>query len=119
MPAFKEEDEEAEEPKAAVPNIQVSHDEPDAMQDIDRSVQYRVRSLFPYQGQRAEDLSEYMNLVVFALSLIVPCLAFGENLVLTVHPSKTGGDWWYGTVVRDQKSGFFPNTYVQKVNPGN
>jgi actin cytoskeleton-regulatory complex protein PAN1 len=56
LPMTKEEDE-YEEPKA-VPEIQVSQTEPDPMEDVDRSVEYRVRSLFPYQGQRAEDLSE-------------------------------------------------------------
>jgi hypothetical protein len=42
-------------------------------------------------------------------------LAFGENLVLLANPSKSGGDWWYGTVVRDGKSGFFPKTYVEQL----
>ena len=40
-------------------------------------------------------------------------LAFAENLVIKAHPSKSNGDWWYGTLVRDGKSGFFPRTYVQ------
>ena len=34
--------------------------------------------------------------------------------MIVAHPSKSGGDWWYGTLVRDGKSGFFPNTYVVK-----
>jgi len=42
-------------------------------------------------------------------------LAFGENLVLLANPSKSGGDWWYGTVVQDGKSGFFPKTYVEQL----
>ena len=46
------------------------------------------------------------------------CIAFGENLILTAHPSKSGDDWWYGTLLRDGKSGFFPKTYVEKVEPG-
>lgn len=41
--------------------------------------------------------------------------AFGENLILTAHPSKSGADWWYGTLQRDGKSGFFPKTYVERV----
>ena len=45
-------------------------------------------------------------------------LAFGENLILTANPSKSGGDWWYGTIVRDGKSGFFPKTYVQTIDSG-
>ncbi len=38
--------------------------------------------------------------------------------MLTAHPSKTGGDWWHGTAVRDGKTGFFPKTYVEQVTPG-
>ncbi|KAI0044289.1 hypothetical protein FA95DRAFT_1497317 [Auriscalpium vulgare] len=83
---------------APVPHIQVaSPEESDPLDDVDLSTEYRVRSLYPYEGQRAEDLS------------------FAENLVLTAHPSKTGGDWWHGTVVRDGKSGFFPKTYVERL----
>lgn len=47
-----------------------------------------------------------------------PLIGFGENLILTAHPSKSGGDWWYGTVVRDGKTGFFPKTYVEQITPG-
>lgn len=47
-----------------------------------------------------------------------PSTAFGENLMLTAHPSKSGSDWWYGTVVRDGKKGFFPKTYVERVEIG-
>jgi len=65
------------------------------MDDVDRSIEHRVRSLYPYEGQRPEDLT------------------FGENLILLANPSKIGGDWWYGIVVRDGKSGFFPKTYVE------
>lgn len=97
------EEDEHEQP-AAVPHIHVQPEaaqehaqENDPMADIDLSTEYRVRSLYAYEGQRAEDLS------------------FGENLVLTAHPSKTGADWWYGTLVRDGKSGFFPKTYVDKI----
>lgn len=45
-------------------------------------------------------------------------VAFGENLVITAHASKTGGDWWYGTIVSSGKTGFFPNTYVQAFETG-
>ncbi|EIN07872.1 hypothetical protein PUNSTDRAFT_103983 [Punctularia strigosozonata HHB-11173 SS5] len=104
MPSMAEEDEHSDDerdepeklPGEGVPAIQVSESN-DEMADIDKSVALRVRSLYAYEGQRPEDLS------------------FGENLVLTAHPSKSGGDWWYGTLVRDGKSGFFPKTYVQEV----
>ncbi|KAI6037263.1 hypothetical protein PISMIDRAFT_682226 [Pisolithus microcarpus 441] len=59
----------------------------------------RVRSLHPYETRRAEDLN------------------FGGNVVIEAHPSKSGGDWWYGTTVNDGRSGFPPQTYVQLVEP--
>ncbi|KAH9890504.1 hypothetical protein C8Q73DRAFT_651881 [Cubamyces lactineus] len=90
--------EEEEEPATPVPQIQVdTTEESDALADVDMSTEYRVRSLYAYQAQRPEELS------------------FGENLILTAHPSKSGSDWWYGTIVRDGKSGFFPKTYVEQV----
>ncbi|TFK45949.1 hypothetical protein OE88DRAFT_1639082 [Heliocybe sulcata] len=103
LPPTIEEDEgyEVVDKESAVPDIQVSEHETngtagsDPMEDIDKSTNYRVRSLYPYEGQRSEDLN------------------FGENLVLTAHPSKSDGEWWYGTLVRDGQSGFFPKTYVQ------
>ena len=52
------------------------------------------------------------------VALLTILTAFAENLVLTAHPSKTGGDWWYGTVLRDGKSGFFPKTYVEPLQTG-
>jgi hypothetical protein len=43
--------------------------------------------------------------------------AFGEHLIIIANPSKSGGDWWYGTISKTGKSGFFPNTYVEAVQP--
>ncbi|KAI0781525.1 hypothetical protein BD413DRAFT_505992 [Trametes elegans] len=95
LPAMVEEE---EEPPTTVPQIQVDHsDDAGALADVDMNTEYRVRSLYAYQAQRPEELT------------------FGENLILTAHPSKSGSDWWYGTVVRDGKSGFFPKTYVEQV----
>ncbi|EGO21969.1 hypothetical protein SERLADRAFT_417338 [Serpula lacrymans var. lacrymans S7.9] len=95
----EEEEEELTEYGGSVPQIQVSEPSGEAavdpLEDIDRSKELHVRSLYPYEGQRAEDLT------------------FGENLILTAYPSKSGGDWWYGALARDGKSGFFPQTYVQ------
>ncbi|KAH9019377.1 hypothetical protein EDB84DRAFT_1517396 [Lactarius hengduanensis] len=94
----EEEDKEANGHAASVPDIQIAHAEEaqsDPFADIDRGTEYRVRSLYSYDGQRAEDLS------------------FGENLVIIAHPSKSGGDWWYGTVASSGKAGLFPKTYVQ------
>ena len=52
--------------------------------------------------------------IVGVLTLV---LAFGENLVLTAHPSKSGGDWWYGTLLTSGRSGLFPKTFVQTFQP--
>lgn len=39
-------------------------------------------------------------------------------MILTAHPSRSGGDWWYGSSTRDKKPGFFPQTYVERVETG-
>ncbi|TDL18518.1 hypothetical protein BD410DRAFT_497704 [Rickenella mellea] len=94
----KEDDEVYHSAISNVPDIQVHDVAPETneeMDDVDKSIEHRVRSLYPYDGQRPEDLS------------------FAADLIITAHPSKSGGDWWYGTLVKDGKSGFFPSTYVQ------
>jgi hypothetical protein len=100
LPTMAEEDED-EHAGLSVPVIEVSEHAleggSDLMDDVDRLTKFRVRSLYSYEGQRAEDLS------------------FATNMTIIAHPSKSGGDWWYGTMVKDGKSGFFPQTYVQEV----
>ncbi|KIK93045.1 hypothetical protein PAXRUDRAFT_537374, partial [Paxillus rubicundulus Ve08.2h10] len=100
LPATAEEDEE-EDANSTVPVIEISEHAMEGgselMDDVDRSTEFRVRSLYQYEGQREEDLG------------------FAENVIIIAHPSKSGGDWWYGTTVKDGKSGFFPQTYVQGV----
>ncbi|KAJ3522358.1 hypothetical protein NMY22_g11925 [Coprinellus aureogranulatus] len=71
----------------------------DLMSDIDKGVEYRVRTLYAYEGEGADDLS------------------FPENVILIANPSKSGGDWWFGQTVKDGKSGLFPKTYVDVVKP--
>ncbi|KAF8888235.1 hypothetical protein BD779DRAFT_1524285 [Infundibulicybe gibba] len=105
MPSTQEEDEfEDYEKIAPVPQIHVEA-APDGTQDlmanIDKSTEYRVRSLYPYVGEGPDDLS------------------FEENVVLTANPSKSDGDWWYGTLVSNGKSGLFPRAYVQTFEPVN
>jgi hypothetical protein len=101
LPAMAEEGEEEQADASGVPSIEVSEhapeNGPDLMADVDLSNEIRVRSLYPYAGQRDEDLD------------------FDTNTIIVAHPSKSGGDWWYGTTVKDGKAGFFPQTYVQKV----
>ncbi|KIM28843.1 hypothetical protein M408DRAFT_8613 [Serendipita vermifera MAFF 305830] len=85
---------------SAVPAINIQSEEavpaePDPLEDVDMQTSQRVRSLYPYEGQRDEDLS------------------FSENTVIVAHPSKSGGPWWYGILPLTGKKGFFPHTYVQ------
>ncbi|RDB19337.1 Actin cytoskeleton-regulatory complex protein pan1 [Hypsizygus marmoreus] len=109
LPSTNEESEEDEDiyasPPSAVASIPAIHIEeaastaPDPLADIDKSITHRARTLYAFEGEGPDDLS------------------FGENLVLTVNPSKTGGDWWYGTLVNTGKSGVFPKTYIEVVKP--
>ena len=50
--------------------------------------------------------------------LLTRVVAFVENIVITAHASKSGSDWWHGTVVSNGKTGFFPKTYVQTLETG-
>ncbi|KAI6139453.1 hypothetical protein BKA82DRAFT_4225445, partial [Pisolithus tinctorius] len=94
---------EEEEYAGDVPGIRVSEHVPDGgsdpTADVDELTRLRVRSLYAYEAQRMEDLS------------------INENIVMEAHPSKSGGDWWYGTTANDSRSGFFPQTYVQVLEP--
>ncbi|KAG9114454.1 hypothetical protein FRC07_007636, partial [Ceratobasidium sp. 392] len=91
MPSMREEEDEQ-----PVPAIQVES-AGDELADVDLGISKLVRSLYPYEGQRAEDLS------------------FGENLMINAHPSKSGGDWWYGSLSKTGKKGFFPRSYVDVI----
>ena len=74
--------------------------ESEELDEFDLASTVRVRSLYPYEGQRDEDLS------------------FTENSVILAHPAKTAGnDWWYGTLITGGAGakGTFPKTYVQSV----
>ncbi|KIL68468.1 hypothetical protein M378DRAFT_184914 [Amanita muscaria Koide BX008] len=95
---------EEQEEKPTIPTIQVDQPiiqetENDLLSDIDKSQEYRVRTLYPFVGDGPDDLS------------------FEENLMILANPSKSGGDWWYGTVVSTQTSGLFPKTFVEVVQP--
>lgn len=106
LPSTREEDEEDETAKAApasIPAIHVDEAAPDAvsdhMADIDKTITHRVRTLYAFDGEGPDDLS------------------FEENYIITANPSKSGGDWWFGTLVSHGKSGIFPKTYVDVVKP--
>ncbi|KAK0492066.1 hypothetical protein EDD18DRAFT_1080080 [Armillaria luteobubalina] len=91
LPSTREEDE-TEAPPTPIPVIQV---EDDPLADIDKSQELRVRTLYAYVADGPDDLS------------------FDENVILKANPSKSDGDWWFGTVVTTGKSGLFPRTYVE------
>ncbi|KAF7294543.1 Actin cytoskeleton-regulatory complex protein [Mycena indigotica] len=112
MPSMSEEVEEPYEPHfsqpqppPSVPDIHVEdhestpQSESDLMADVDRTVELKVRTLYAYEGDGAEDIT------------------FGENDILIANPSKTGGDWWFGRSLRDGRSGMFPKTYVAEIQP--
>jgi hypothetical protein len=68
--------------------------------DFDMSKTIRVRTLYPYESQREEDLG------------------FLENSVVIAHPAKDqSNDWWYGTLLTNGmgKKGTFPRAYVQSI----
>lgn len=87
------EEDETEAPPTPIPVIQI---EDDPLADIDKSQELRVRTLYAYVADGPDDLS------------------FDENVILKANPSKTDGDWWFGTVVTTGRSGLFPRTYVEE-----
>ncbi|CAO1618670.1 unnamed protein product [Parajaminaea phylloscopi] len=73
----------------------------DAQEDFDLSTTIRVRTLYPYSGQRDEDLS------------------FNDNEIILAHPGKDGAlDWMYGTMLTGAsgKKGQFPRAYVAELS---
>lgn len=88
----------AEEADAPVENATEGDEDPLADFDMTKSV--RVRALYPYEGQREVDLN------------------FGENVVIEAYKAKDPSSaWWYGTVVKDNHSGWFPSSYVAEMQP--
>lgn len=58
----------------------------------------KVRSLYRYKGQRAQDAS------------------FEANLLIIAHPAKdTASDWLYGIVPASGSRGWLPKTYVEEL----
>ena len=79
-------------------------------------VEYKARTVYAYEGEGVEDLC-----MSFLLSIMIKTngfLAFKENVMLVVNPSKSGGDWWFGRFVGgggNGKGGLFPKAYVEVV----
>ena len=62
------------------------------------TIEIRVRTLYPYEGQRDVHLS------------------FAENVVIAAHPAKDpNGEWWYGTTVKSGEKGWFPHSFVSEL----
>ena len=75
----------------------------EGQEEFDLSQTVRVRTLYPYAGQRDEDLG------------------FHENAIVIAHPAKDdGNDWMYGTLLTggSGKKGTFPKAYVAPLTSG-
>lgn len=44
--------------------------------------------------------------------------AFGENLIISANPSKSGSDWWYGKLEKEGTKGFLPKSYITVIDQG-
>lgn len=64
-------------------------------------VAFRVKTLYEFTKNRSDDLGFY------------------ENEVIVVQPFQDeNSDWWYGTNEDTEESGYFPKTYVEKIDSG-
>lgn len=62
---------------------------------------FRVKTLYAFTKNRPDDLE------------------FTENEVIVVQPFQDeNSDWWYGTNEDTEESGYFPKTYVEKIDSG-
>ncbi|KAI9478903.1 MAG: hypothetical protein EXX96DRAFT_525777 [Benjaminiella poitrasii] len=60
---------------------------------------FRVRTLYEFSKTRSDDLE------------------FVENEIILVQPFQDEeSDWWYGTNEDTEESGYFPKSYVEKIN---
>ncbi|KAI8890231.1 hypothetical protein K501DRAFT_206841 [Backusella circina FSU 941] len=61
---------------------------------------FRVKTLYEFNKTRHDDLE------------------FSENEVILVQPfQEENSEWWYGTNEDTNESGYFPKTYVEKIDP--
>jgi hypothetical protein len=64
-------------------------------------IAFRVKTLYEFTKNRTDDLGFY------------------ENEVIVVQPFQDeNSDWWYGTNEETEESGYFPKTYVEKIDSG-
>lgn len=64
-------------------------------------IAFRVKTLYEFTKNRTDDLG------------------FSENEVIVVQPFQDeNSDWWYGTNEDTEESGYFPKTYVEKIDSG-
>lgn len=62
---------------------------------------FRVKTLYAFAKTRSDDLG------------------FSPNEVIVVQPFQDeSSDWWYGTNEDTEESGYFPKTYVEKIDSG-
>lgn len=60
---------------------------------------FRVRALYDFNKTREDDL------------------AFVENDIIVIQPFQDEeSDWWYGTSEESNESGYFPKTYVERID---
>ncbi|GHJ86190.1 hypothetical protein NliqN6_2592 [Naganishia liquefaciens] len=98
MASVVEADEPSEEAQGAETTHPTLNPENDPTGEFDMTTTLKVRSLYPYDGQRDVDLS------------------FKENMILMAHPAKDPvSPWWYGMLLQGGKSGWFPNSYVEEI----
>lgn len=63
---------------------------------------FRVKTLYEFKKNRPDDLG------------------FSDNEVIIVQPFQDeNSDWWYGTNEDTEESGYFPKSYVEKIDSGN
>lgn len=54
-----------------------------------------------------------VGLVFFEKHRSDMAVGFAPDMIIEAHPSKSGGDWWQGTLIASGKSGMFPQSYVE------
>ncbi len=142
LPSHQEDDEEPvivertpPQRAAVIPDIQVHepvHEERDLPDDVDLSVgqlsiycvnqlftrrtEKLVFSLYAFEGGSPENLCRSL-FQTWCLIIETPN-SLCRECDHQAHPSKSGSDWWYGTLSQGAKKGFFPRNYVKEISRG-